>query len=232
MDKQKIIIATTKSWNIQNALKLKNQYHEKYDVLLITEKQNLNYQLIKEYNPKYIFFPHWSWIIQEDIHENFECVVFHVTDLPYGRGGSPLQNLITRKVYNTKISAIRVEKNIDAGDIYLKEDFYIGLGSAEEILIDASKTIFSKMIPTIIENVLEPQSQIGDPIYFKRRKPDESDISKVNFENFDDIYDFIRMLDGEGYPKSFLKFGNFQILFSDVHKKGDKLSGRFEIVEK
>ncbi len=27
----------------------------------------------------------------------FECVCFHMTDVPYGRGGSPLQNLIIRE---------------------------------------------------------------------------------------------------------------------------------------
>ena len=44
-----------------------------------------------------------------------------MTDLPYGRGGSPLQNLIANKIYDTKISAIRAEGGIDTGRIYLKE---------------------------------------------------------------------------------------------------------------
>ena len=230
MNKTRIIIATIKSWNIKNALRFRDEYREKYDVLLITKKEDLNYDFIKEYNPDYIFFPHWSWIIPEKIYDNFECVVFHITDLPYGRGGSPLQNLIIRKVYNTKISAIRVEKNLDAGKIYLKEDFFIGLGSAEEIFIEVSKIIF-EMVEFIIKNTPEPQNQIGEPIYFKRRTPDESDMSKIDFRSLEEIYDFIRMLDGEGYPKSFLKLGKLKIIFSDVHKKGDKLSGRFDIIE-
>lgn len=44
-----------------------------------------------------------------------------MTDLPYGRGGSPLQNLIVRNHYKTKISEIRVKKEIDSGPIYLKK---------------------------------------------------------------------------------------------------------------
>jgi len=40
------------------------------------------------------------WIILKEIFENYEIILFHMTDLPYGRGGSPLQNLIVRgKVY-------------------------------------------------------------------------------------------------------------------------------------
>ena len=32
----------------------------------------------------------------QEIHENYKCIIFHMTDLPFGRGGSPLQNLISR----------------------------------------------------------------------------------------------------------------------------------------
>ena len=46
--------------------------------------------------PKYIFFPHWSKKVDTKIVNNYECVCFHETDLPYGRGGSPIQNLILR----------------------------------------------------------------------------------------------------------------------------------------
>lgn len=226
--KIKILIATIKSWNIENALEFRDKYWEKYEVMIITTKEDLNLQFINKYNPDYIFFPHWSWIIPETIYENFECVVFHMTDLPYGRGGSPLQNLILRKVYNTKISAIRVEKGLDTGKIYLKKDFFIGLGSAEEIFIEASKISF-QMIETIIEEKLVPREQEGEAVFFNRRKAEESDMSEAELQNLDDVYDFIRMLDGEGYPKAFLKMKNFKINFSDVHRKGESLSGRFEI---
>ena len=40
-----------------------------------------------------------------------------MTDLPYGRGGSPLQNLIVRGHKETKISAIKVVKELDAGPV-------------------------------------------------------------------------------------------------------------------
>ncbi len=120
MKKEKIIIATIKSWNILNAYKLKKRLKNNYLVFVFTNKKELNYKSIKRINPKYIFFTHWSWLIPKNIYEDFECIVFHMTDLPYGRGGSPLQNLILKKVYNTKISALRVEKELDAGEIYLK----------------------------------------------------------------------------------------------------------------
>ena len=229
--KGRIIIATIKSWNIANALNLKDNYKEKYEIHMITNKDDLNYAKISEFNPNYIFFPHWSWKIPEEIYSNYECILFHITDLPYGRGGSPLQNLLVRKVYNTKISALRVEKDLDAGKIYLKEDFYIGLGSAEEILINASSIIFSKMIPFILENNPIPQDQNGEPVFFTRRMPEESDMAQMNFSSLEEIYNFIRMLDGEGYPNAFITLGRFKIMLYEAHKKSDKLVGKFEVVD-
>ena len=60
---ENIIIATIKEWNIENYFKLKNKYSDKYKFHLICNKEELNTEYIKKLNPKYIFFPHWSWII-------------------------------------------------------------------------------------------------------------------------------------------------------------------------
>ncbi len=228
MKKEKIIIATIKSWNILNAYKLKKRLKNNYLVFVFTNKKELNYKSIKRINPKYIFFTHWSWLIPKNIYEDFECIVFHMTDLPYGRGGSPLQNLILKKVYNTKISALRVEKELDAGEIYLKEDFYIGEGSAEELFQRASDIIFLKMIPHILKNSTIPYSQRGKVVNFKRRTPELSDIASSDVSNLGELYDFIRMLDAPGYPRAFLRAGGLKIVLSGVYKKDNRLIGRFE----
>ncbi|MEA3315481.1 MAG: methionyl-tRNA formyltransferase, partial [Campylobacterota bacterium] len=143
---ENILISTIKEWNIENYFKLKEKFKKKYNFHLITDKDELNFNNINKINPKYIFFPHWSWIIKEDIYNNFNCIVFHMTDLPYGRGGSPLQNLIINEVYDSKISALKVDGGLDTGDIYLKEEFDISIGSAEENFITLSNIIFNKMI--------------------------------------------------------------------------------------
>ena len=62
-----------------------------------------------------------------------------MTDLPFGRGGSPLQNLIIRGIYDTKISAIKANKEIEAGDIYCQHNLNIKNGRLcslrEELLV-------------------------------------------------------------------------------------------------
>ena len=224
-----IVIATIKEWNINNYFELKKELENEYSFYLISNKDELSLEKIEKINPKYIFFPHWSWIIPENIYKNYECILFHMTDLPYGRGGSPLQNLIINKVYNTKISALKVTKGLDEGDIYLKEDFDISKGSANEIYINASKLIFKKLIPNILRQNPTPVRQEGDVVNFKRRTPEQSNIKMLNDVSIANLYDFIRMLDAPSYPKAYIELDNLKIELSEVIIKDGKLEGRFEV---
>ena len=152
-----------------------------------------------------------------------------MTDLPFGRGGSPLQNLISRGIYQTKISAIKVDGGIDTGNIYTKTELSL-YGSADEILIRSSNIIFNKMIPYIINKRPIPKPQEGQVVEFKRRKIEDGDLSKINL-NLNSMYDYIRMLDGEGYPNAYLKLGNLKLKFSRASLKQGKILADVEIVE-
>jgi methionyl-tRNA formyltransferase len=225
----KIIIATIKSWNIKNAKIFMQQISSKdIDIILISQRDQLRFSLLKELNPDFIFFPHWSWIIPKEIYNNFNCIVFHMTDLPFGRGGSPLQNLIANGYKKTKISAIKVEKGLDTGDIYLKEDLDLE-GSASEIFIRASQIIFSKMIPFILKNNPVPYKQKGDIVEFSRRKKADSEIAS-NF-SMEKIFDHIRMLDAEGYPNAYITFGKYKLLFNQARFNGNEIEAHVKIIE-
>lgn len=229
MGRTTILIATIKSWNINNALKFKDMIGDQYDINIVSDKKDLNSSTLKKLKPLYIFFPHWSWIIPEEVYSVYECIVFHMTDLPYGRGGSPLQNLILNKIYKTKISAIKVEKDLDSGLVYLKRNLIIENGSAEKIYKRASDIIFFKMIPFILKYKPIPKTQQGRIVTFRRRNPGESDLMKAKINNLRDIYDFIRMLDAEEYPKAFISKNRLKILFSNIHRLNNKLYGKYEI---
>ena len=207
------IIATIKSWNIEKYHKLTKQF-PMHEFILITEKEGLTEQFCADYKPDYIFFPHWSWIIPASIYEDFNCVVFHMTDLPFGRGGSPLQNLLVRGFYDTKISAIKVSEGMDTGDVYFKEELDISKGSADEILSRASDIIFTKMIPRFLKEDITPFPQSGTVVEFKRRIPEQSEIPERLSQR--QIYDYIRMLDGEGYPTAYKKYNDGRIYFTNA----------------
>ena len=222
----RIMIATIKSWNIDLANKMK--LNSKYEILIISSPEQFTFEVVREYAPDYIFFPHWSYIIPAEIYENYNCVVFHMTDLPYGRGGSPLQNLILRGHTETKISAIKVTKEIDAGAIYMKVKLSL-VGSAQEIFVRASNIIFSEMIPAIIEKDIVPKEQVGVPTLFKRRGPKESEMNS-NLA-LSEMYDYIRMLDAEGYPKAFIRYGTKRLEFTKARNCEGQITAQVVIRE-
>jgi len=214
-----IMIATIKSWNTRMAKEF-IENHPEYNIKLIGCKDELTVEAVENFQPQYIFFPHWSWKISRAIYEKYECIAFHMADLPFGRGGSPLQNLIVKKIYNTKISAFRVTGELDAGPVYLKENICL-YGSAEEIFIRSSKIIFHRMIPKILEGGIQPQPQSGNVVAFKRRGREDGDISQIN--DLETLFDYIRMLDAEGYPKAFLETEHFMFEFSRASLKTGRI---------
>ena len=224
----RIIIATIKPWNIRNAEKLEKCYGDAHSIMIIKSQEQMNFDTVSSFAPDIIFFPHWSYIIPEEIFNTYECVVFHMTDLPFGRGGSPLQNLIVRGFKETKISAIRVVKEIDAGPIYLKQKMSLE-GSADEIYRRASGIIFEKMIPLFLHNKLEAVEQTGTPVFFKRRHPEESELSPDM--SLMQLYDYIRMLDAEGYPNAYIMFGKYKISFKRAKMLNNKIKAELEIEE-
>jgi methionyl-tRNA formyltransferase len=170
----------------------------------------LSLDFVNEISPRYIFFLHWSWKVPDELVERFECVCFHMTDVPFGRGGSPLQNLIVRGHRETKLTALRMSREFDAGSVYMKEMLSLE-GGAEEIYLRAGH-LSVKMIQHIIQREPKPMAQRGKPVNFKRRKPEESEVrTSASLEEF---YDFIRMLDAEGYPRAFLQKSGFRFEFS------------------
>ena len=153
-----------------------------------------------------------------------------MTDLPFGRGGSPLQNLIVRGIYQTKISAIAVDKGVDTGDIYFKEPIDIEHGNADEILTRISDIVFEKMIPRFIDSDPAPAKQEGEPVSFKRRTPEDSKIPEGLSQK--QIYDYIRMLDGEGYPAAYKDVGDERLYFKNARLTNDRVTAEVTIIRR
>ena len=210
MDDVVYVVAGCKPWS-------RTVYQETISKLpgrweFVGAEEELTAEYVRRVGPRYIFFLHWSWIVPEAIVNNYECICFHMTDLPYGRGGSPLQNLITRRHRTTKLTALRMTPEIDAGPVYFKEDLSLD-GSAGEIYLRANR-LAARMITRVAELQPQPAPQTGEPVYFKRRKPEESRIRAT--ESVAELYDFIRMLDAEGYPHAFLDHAATRYEFSQA----------------
>lgn len=173
-------------------------------------------------SPRYIFFPHWSSIVPADILAKLECICFHMTDVPYGRGGSPLQNLIARGHKTTMMTALRMTNELDGGPVYFKRPLSLE-GCAKEIFSRASDLIV-QMIDELVVNEPQPVMQEGKSTVFARRKPSQSELPAVVTP--EGLYDHIRMLDAPGYPNAFLHHGAWRASFTDARLIGNMVEAR------
>ncbi|MDI1270410.1 MAG: hypothetical protein PSV40_15090 [Polaromonas sp.] len=196
-----------------------------YEVVRVRSREDLTFNTLEKIKPIFVFFPHWSWLIPEDVYSGFDCVIFHMTDLPYGRGGSPLQNLIVRGNCDTMLSAFKCVKELDAGPLYLKRPLSL-VGTAEDILQQAAD-LTVEMIVEIVEKRPPPLPQKGDVVEFKRRRPEDGDLSRL--EELKQVYDHIRMLDAVGYPQAFLKTGSLQFEFSGARMNEEFIEAKVRI---
>jgi methionyl-tRNA formyltransferase len=109
---------------------------------------------------------------------------------------------------------------LDTGDIYHKVSLDL-LGSAQEIFIEAANKAY-ELIKFIVENNPTPQPQEGEVVNFNRRKPSQSEIPKDI--TFDNIYDYVRMLDADTYPAAYIDFDGFRLLFKKAKLDNGKLT--------
>ena len=194
--------------------------------VLVDEPSELTEEFLAERDPGFVFFPHWSHRIPEAIFSRFTCVIFHMTDLPYGRGGSLLQNLILRGHRETLMSALRCVAEMDAGPVYLKRPLSLE-GSAEQIY-DRAYALIEDMIATILLENPEPLPQRGDVTTFSRRRPEAS--SMASLQDLSQVYDHVRMLDADGYPHAFLDVGPFRIYFREAEVGTEEVRASVRIV--
>ena len=203
------IIATSKGWFEKS---LKSKRFNELSIHYITKKEDLNLAYLDLIKPRYIFFPHWSWKVEKDIYSKYNCVAFHTAPLPYGRGGSPIQNLIIRGYKKSPVSALKMTGKLDAGDIYGQQEVRLD-GNIDKIFARISRCI-ENLILDICENNPSPKEQFGEPYVFNRLREEDNKI--LESFSLELIYDRIRMVDGEEYPSAFIKFGGYNIYLKNA----------------
>jgi len=144
-----------------------------------------------------------------------------MTDLPYGRGGSPLQSLIQRGHTTTKLISLRCGAELDAGDIYLQESLALH-GTAEEIFL-RTDALAEQMIIRIVKETTVPRRQEGTPVFFNRRTPEQSHLAQIPCNDLQGWYDQIRMLDAEEYPSAYFDYHGMRLGFRRVTRRAEGL---------
>ncbi len=206
------------------ARQLKN-FGKQYTI--VNSPEQLNY-IQESYTSGVVLFPHWSWKIPSKVLNKFVCIGFHPTDLPFGRGGSPFQNLIRMGINETVVTSFLISEQMDAGDILHKSVFKMPRTKIEFIL-EAYANVIEDQIRILMENVILPKKQFGQTTHFSRINN-----NLLDFENMglDQIFDEIRMVDGVGYTPSQIEYTNYTLLFSEASLENGTLTAKVTIVKK
>ena len=206
----KIIVADSVGWFKLDLTLLKN-----LKIKIIKKKSQLTLKKLDIYQPDYIFFAHWNWIVSKNIYHKYKCIVFHTAPLPYGRGGSPIQNLIINGFTSSPVCALKMTEKIDAGPIYAKQN--ISLHGTLNDIFSRINGVINKLIHKILYSNINPKEQIGKVRLFKRLKESDNEIKKLS--SIREVYNRVRMLDHPAYSKAFFKAKGLKIELSEAKFK-------------
>ena len=161
-------------------------------------------------SPDWIFFFHWSKIVPKDVYERNRCVVIHTSNLPNGRGGSPIQNQILEGIVESRVNALVMEGEIDGGSIYYS--LPVTLQGTISDIWSAIADRAAVLIKKCVQDNPTPKKQVGKSQKYKRNKT--NNLPVCDTKDLEKIHRFIQMLDGDTYPKAFIEIGNFKLEFS------------------
>lgn len=218
------VLASSKSWFSLEDLPAPCLEHNWVE---ISQPAELTPEFVAAVNPEFIFFPHWNARIPSEILERWDCVVFHTAPLPFGRGGSPIQNLIERGFSSSPVHALKAIEEMDAGPIYASQGVDLS-GSLEEIF-GRIKVAVGFLIGSLLDAPVEPIEQSGEVVTFNRREPSDSQI--LEDDSVARIYDKIRMVDFEDYPRAYLDFGTLRLIFTKAALGEAGLSAQVQFTE-
>jgi methionyl-tRNA formyltransferase len=150
--------------------------------------------------------------ILKDLSLNKYNLVAHASDLPQGKGWSPMTWQILEGKNEIPLTLFEAAEKVDAGVIYYQEFVKMEGHELLDELREKLGNAIIKLILQFIENYdhIQGTPQEGESTYYKKRKPENSelDISKTIEEQFN----LFRVCDNERYPAFFYKDGVQYIL--------------------
>lgn len=127
------------------------------------DEHNLRvYTNIKDYNlsPDMVVVVSYGAILRENVLGSAPCINIHPSDLPKYRGPSPIRTAIYNGDRRSAVCLMQITAELDAGDIYMRQEFDIGENDTNEDVEKIVSKIGSQMLMEYLSN---PQKYIAVP---------------------------------------------------------------------
>lgn len=156
--------------------------------------------------------------IFKELHLNKHNLVIHASDLPKGRGWSPMTWQILEGKNAIYVTLFEAVSQVDAGVIYLQELLEF---DGTELLPELQKKLSKKIVKLAKEFVemypnITGREQFGEPTYYPKRTPKDSELD-IN-KTIDEQFNLLRVCDNDQYPAFFIKNGVKYILKIEKEK--------------
>lgn len=189
-----ILVDDAKSWFVPYANVLKNRLSSEHEVSFIHEQSDAEAGDV-------CFLLSCVKIVEKAFLEKFKHnIVVHASDLPKGKGFSPLSWQILEGKDEIVLTLFEAVEALDAGPYYYKETLCF---QGTELLDELRQKMALKIIDMCIRfvdnmDVVQGEEQQGEESFYKRITRDDNmlDIDKTIRQQFNHL----RIADNERYP--------------------------------
>lgn len=157
----------------------------------------------------FCFYLSFSNIVPKNIRAMFKNnLVVHESELPHGKGWSPLTWQILEGKNKIPVSLIEAEDKVDSGVIYAQEwitfEGHELIGELREGQAKATTRLCERFIENYPIILTLAREQVGQESFYRRRRPEDSVINPE--ESVSSLFNNFRVADGDRYPVYFVKF--------------------------
>ena len=201
-NKVQILLDKNNNWMVKyfDDFRLSKNLSKKFDL-------NISYKIEREKIDLLFILGFTKKIKLEKLKNCKNKFIIHESDLPKGRGFSPVKNQILKKNYKIKCCLIECVDKIDGGDIYEYDHLIIGKNDLYDDIRLKQFKISVKLIEKLLKKYpeIKGKKQIGKPTYYKRfnEKSDEINISK----NIGSLFNLLRSTDYTKHQNYFFMNG-------------------------
>ncbi len=138
---------------------------------------------------------------------NTHNIVVHESELPKGKGWSPLSWQVLEGKKRIPVTLFEAAEKVDSGDIYLQEFIYLDGTELLPELKHKQGMLTNKMILDFIDLYpnISAKKQVGEETSYKKRNPQDSELS-LN-KTLGEQFNLLRICDNERYPAFFVRDG-------------------------
>jgi methionyl-tRNA formyltransferase len=169
-----------------------------------------NFKKIKNYD--YVFVLGYTKILPKIfIERNKLVMVIHESNLPKGKGFSPLQWQILQNKNIIKVNLIKLEPKVDSGDIILTD--YLKLNGSElydEIREKQSEVTFQLIEKFLNKKIIQYKKQKNKETFFRKRNANDSKLD-IN-QSLKKSFNLFRICNNEEWP-AFFYYKNHKYIF-------------------